>query len=349
MTAHVRRPRGTSVEINRVAKISARDLLDTDPDTLTELKRAVDTLDLLEVSDNAAWVTRVATLPAGLRGLFARGIYDRLRYRHYIYGQDTAAHQRALVAVLAAGNVITAWYRLAASTAVAGEWESVTEVLGGTPLTQVAAIRKPAEAASANGLPIATFDNTDVWVQTLESGTNGTTQWWIAFRVKPVDFGSTQMIVGSTSAAGTAPNKLSVNMESITGKLVFTVFSSAFNGRVYTSTNALTAGVWNHGYILFDGLRTAEFDPDGLTADAKVRMFIGTVASPITAIDTGTGGAVSALLASVGTAAIGAANNVDAPAGPLRNGTQLGPNFFCGKAPLTTAQLAAMVAFEVPT
>ncbi len=104
MTANVRHPASaqTATEVNRVVKITARDLIDPTPDTLTLLKRAVNTMDGIEVSDNPQWVTRTGTLPAQYRNLFARGQYDRIRYRHYIYGLDKPGQQLALTAVNAA-------------------------------------------------------------------------------------------------------------------------------------------------------------------------------------------------------------------------------------------------------
>ena len=245
------------------------------------------------------------------------------------------------------------WYRLQASTPVSSEYQTITEVLGGAALSQTAAARKPAADTSSNGLPVATFDGTDVMMFTLDAagtGNNGTSQWWTALRIKPPDFGATQSILGWSSAAGTAPNKLGVSfVNDGTGKLSFTVFASGFNGRIYTTPGSFAAAAWNHLYIQFDGTRTNEADLDGATSDAKVRIFSGTTALAITATDTGTGGAVSALLSSVGTGALGGANDNDTPTVPLRNGTQIGPNIFFGTTPLTSAELAALVNFEVVT
>lgn len=247
---------------------------------------------------------------------------------------------------------IKRWYRLAASTPNAGEYDTITEVFGGAAVVQTDADRKPA-AATSNGLPVATFDGTDVMLITLDpagSGNNGTSQWWTAFRFKPAGFNSSQTFLGWTSAAGTAPNKLAVGFPNDgTGKITFTVFASGFNGRVYTTTGGVVDATWNHVYVQFDGTRTNEFDSDGLTSDAKVRVFVGNTALAITAGDSGTGGTASALLSSVGTAALGGGNDVDAPSGPLRNGAQMGPNLLFGTTPLSAAQLAAIVNFEVPT
>jgi hypothetical protein len=249
-------------------------------------------------------------------------------------------------------NKITRWYNIAASNAVAGELESVTEVLGGPALTQVSAVRKPALVSSVNSLPVAQFDGSDVWLQTLDTpgtGNNGTSKWWVAMRVRPADLSATQTLLGWTSAAGTAPNKLQATVINTTGQIMFTVFVSGFNGRLYLTAGGISALAYSHVYIQFDNTRTDEADTTGLITDAKVRMFIGNTAQAITPSDSGTGGVVAALLSSVGTACIGAANNTDAPAGPLRNGGIIGPNIMFGIEPLTADELANLVAFMVPT
>lgn len=241
------------------------------------------------------------------------------------------------------------WYRLAASTPVSSEYETVTEVLGGTAISQTDADRKPAAATSANALPVATFDGTDVWVQTLESGNNATAKWWMAFRIKPADFGAGQQVYAAMTAAGASVQRMRMNLSNTTGVPTISIFTSGFNGRVYTAGTALTAAAWNHLYVQWDNTKTAECDTDGATSDAKLRLFLGTTALALTAADEGTGGTPAALLSATGTVTLCAANDADAPVSPLRNGGQVGPNWFFGEEPLTAAQLAALVLFEAPT
>lgn len=241
------------------------------------------------------------------------------------------------------------WYRLAASTAVSGEYEAVEEVLGGTDLSQTDADRKPAAATAANGLPVATFDGTDVWLQTLESGNNGTAKWWMLVWVKPADFGASQGLYHAMTAAGASAQRARLGIASGTGLPFFSIFTSGFNGRIYTAATALTAAAWQAVYVQFDGSRTGEADGDGDTEDSKLRMALGTTFLALSAGDEGTGGTPSALLAATGTCTIGATSDSDTPGAPLRNGSQLGPNLFFGDEPLTDEQLAALVSFEVPT
>ena len=243
---------------------------------------------------------------------------------------------------------IKRWYRLAASTAVAGEYPSVTEVLGGTALAQTSANRKPAAATSANGLPVATFDGTDMWLQTLQAGNNGTAKWFVALRAKPASFGAAQRLYGCRSAGGASTNRADVNLNT-DGSLALLVFVSGFNGRSYTTpASALAAATWAHVYVIFDNSKTAECDTDGLTADAKVRIAVGNTFLALTAADIGSGGAVTALLAATGTAILGASTDSDTPTSPFLNNGQFGPNLFNGDDSLTAAELAALVAFEAP-
>lgn len=83
--------RATAAEINRVAIISPYELVDSDPDQLTLLKRLVNDFDELEVSDNAAWVIKVAAVTSdNYRKIFQGGTFDRLRFRYLAYGWDDA-------------------------------------------------------------------------------------------------------------------------------------------------------------------------------------------------------------------------------------------------------------------
>lgn len=245
------------------------------------------------------------------------------------------------------------WYRLAASDSGTGEYPVVEEVLGGTDITQADADRQPAATTSANGLPTATFDGTDVWMQTLESGNNGTAKWWMLMRVNPADLSALQRLYNCTlgGLGGSASaTRMRISLAATTGRPSADVFVSGNNGRTYVATLAgASAAAWTSLYFQFDNTKTDEADGDGLNDDAKFRIALGTTFAALTASDIGTGGTPAALLAVTGTAEIGASSNSDTPTSPLRNGGRLGPNLFFGDEPLTPAQLARLVAFEVPT
>lgn len=245
---------------------------------------------------------------------------------------------------------IKRWYNLVASTAVASEWETVVESFGGTPLTQVGAVRKPAADVSANGLPVATFDGTDVWRLTLESGNNSTAQWWMYFRIKPFDFGASQQVLSMMNGAdGVAANRQRISVSNTTGRVSFDIFVSGFNGRNYATAGGLTVSAYNGVYVQFDGLGSAECDLTGSDTTAKTRIAIGNTFQALTPSDQGTGGVPTALLATTGFGTFGAASNTDTAIAAMRPGTVFGPAIFFGDVPLSAAKLANLNAFLVPT
>jgi hypothetical protein len=240
-------------------------------------------------------------------------------------------------------------YSLAASTAVSGEYPTIVETRGGASLVQTDADRKPAAATAANGLAVATFDGSDVLLQTLESGNNSTSQWWMNFWVKPADFAASQQILSAMVASGASANRCRASIVNTTGFLVFDLFASGFNGHGYTSGTALSAASWNNCCLCFDGSKTAACDTDGLTEDAKIRLWINGAFCAVTESLFGTGGTHTALLAATGVATLGGGTDSDTPSLPMRNGGQIGPRMRFGAEPLTAAELAAINAFEVPT
>ncbi len=240
-------------------------------------------------------------------------------------------------------------YSLAASTAVSGEYPTVVETRGGTALAQTDADRKPAAATAANGLPVMTFDGSDVLLQALETGNNGTSKWWMLMWVKPADFGASQQLYACMTSSGASANRMRITLSNTTGTVGFDAFVSGFNGRNYLTAGALTAAGWNPVYLQFDNTRTSEADLDGSTSDAKMRIAFGNTFQALTASNQGSGGVPSALLAATGTACLLAATYSDTPGSPLRNGGQLGPRLRFGSEPLTAAELAALLAHDAPT
>lgn len=108
MSFHPYKPacNANSVAVNRVAKLHPRDSQDssTQADTLTLIKRKVDALDQLEVSNNASWVTKVTSFTdARIKQMFFGTGTDtsRLRWRYYVYGLDRAYLLTVLTALSA--------------------------------------------------------------------------------------------------------------------------------------------------------------------------------------------------------------------------------------------------------
>lgn len=239
-------------------------------------------------------------------------------------------------------------YSLEASTPVSGEYSSVVEMRGGSPLVQTSANRKPAASTSANGLPVAVFDGSDMWSYTLESGNNGTAKWFLAFRLNPSQVPATQHTWDAMTVGGSSIQRMQTVLTS-TGTFGIDLFSSGFNGRAYRTVGTLTAGAWVHIYVAFDNSKTAEFDTDGATVDSKLRIAFGTTFQTITASDLGTGAAPASLQSATGTGMVGAANDSDTPVAPLQNNTLWGPYTYTGDAGLSDGELAAVVNFKVPT
>lgn len=253
----------------------------------------------------------------------------------------------ALTAALAK---VRRYYKLSASTPNAGEYDSITEIRGGSPIT-ASGVRKPAVGASANNLPTAVFDGTDVCLQPLESGNNGTAAWWMFFRFKPADFGATQRIYSAVSAGlsgAASANRCRFQVNGSTGLIAWDIFVSGANGQTYTTATAFTAAAWGDAYLQFDGSRTNEHDTDGATSDAKIRICINGSFTALTKSAIGSGGTVTALNAATGNATIGGSNDSDTPVSPIRNGGALG-DILQGDTPLTSAELSAIRALDVRT
>lgn len=215
MTAH---PNGLAgrihaSQVNRVAKINNTELADTNPDVLAQVKREVNVLDLLEVSNNAAWVTAVATLPAKYKKMFEVGTYSRLRYRYFVYGLDPFTLSDLLSYLILAnyGNTaILGWLRLGApGTTITGSgYSSVVDVLNSNPAIQATDANRPINGTSANGLPIATF-STHFLQWSLNASNNGATKMGIAGYFKLANVvGNKTLAVSTLTAGGASANKV---------------------------------------------------------------------------------------------------------------------------------------------
>ena len=83
----------TAAQVNRIAKLSEWEAVDPNPTTLTLLKRLVNDMDLLEVSDAEAWVTAVSALTSDTALSLFQGTrasqMARLRCRYAVYGYET--------------------------------------------------------------------------------------------------------------------------------------------------------------------------------------------------------------------------------------------------------------------
>jgi hypothetical protein len=245
-------------------------------------------------------------------------------------------------------SAIKAWLRLAASTAVSAEWETVVDVLNSNPAAQTDADRKPAAATSANSLPVATFDGTDVWVWPIAASNHSTDKWEILLWIKPASLGAAQRVFACDTSGGASLNRIRVTI-SATGTVDVLVFISNADGRQFSTPAVISAASWAFIRVAYNSSATNEADTDGLTADAKVRVFVGGAARALTGANVGAGGTIGALRTATGSNVVGAANDSDTPVSPLLNGGQTGPNIWIANAVLTTAEATNLQSFEAPT
>lgn len=240
-------------------------------------------------------------------------------------------------------TAVSAWLRLAASTAVAGEYATVVDVLNSNPTSQTDAARKPAAATAANGLPVMTYDATDMLVWPVAASNNSTTKWGIAFWFKPSASASTQHFFSGYDDAGGASAKRIQFFEQATSAIAASIYISGSNGRKgLTSNNVLTNGTWAFVTLLYNS--------SGATEDDKLKIFVNCVnLGPLTFSNVGIGGTLGDMVSITGNYIIGARNDSGAPTQPLANNSQIGPNIYVFDAIPSTAELTALMNFEIPT
>lgn len=231
------------------------------------------------------------------------------------------------------------------STPVSGEWATIVDALGGASLTQTAAARKLAAGAAANGLPIGTYDGSDVLRMPLGANNFSTSVFGVAWRVQVATTGAQYLYA---MLSGTATVSV-LGLVASGGALQLTVYiANNFAGRVYTTPNtAYSAGVTFFPRIQLDMTKTAECDLDGQTADAKVRIFVNETALALTPTNEGAGGTLTTLRTPTGAAVFGATTDSDAPPGALDNGAIHGPETYALLSTPTAAQGLALRDFNV--
>jgi hypothetical protein len=237
-------------------------------------------------------------------------------------------------------SAVSGWLRLAASTAVGGEWPTVVDVLNaGSPMVQTAAVRKAAVGASANGLPTMVFDGTDVHLWPLSPAHNGTTKVGIWFWLKPASVSGVQRLYTVGNGSGASTERFQIYSNGTT--LRCEVSMTASTGRVAdTPASTLTAGAWHAIYIQYDSSRGG---------DPNLAIFVGGISKTLTFGNIGVGATLGVFPAITGTATFGGYNDVDASVQALPNGSATGPNIFAFNDNLTAPQIAAFMLFEAPT
>jgi hypothetical protein len=243
-------------------------------------------------------------------------------------------------------TAVGAWYRMAASTAVAGEWQTITDVLGGASLVQDDTDRRLAQGLSANGYPIGTYDGTDVMRMPLGANNFNVTKFGLALWQKHAGAGGEWFAIYNNDA-GVRVLDCYVDPN---GKVYISVYTDNVTGRVYETANgAITPGAWNYQRVEIDFTRANECDTTGTDTNARIRFFRGEVARALTATNLGVGAVPSTLRAPTGSAIWGALNDADLPSTPMASGTIHGPNTFLFTSTPTTTGALALMNFEAPT
>jgi hypothetical protein len=231
------------------------------------------------------------------------------------------------------------WLRLAASTAVGGEWPTVVDVINpGSPMTSSGA-RIAAVGASANGLPTMVLDGTDVHLWPVSPAHSSRTKWGLWLWYKPASIVGLQMLYNvQNGVGGSATRRISIFQNGAT--VQFTAYLDNFNGRSGATPNVLVAGSYSAFYFQYDSSRGG---------DANIATFVGGSAQTLNYTNDGAGGVLGQLQVASGSAVIGGATDSDTPSSPIANGGEIGPNIVPFNDNLTAAEIARMLTFEAPT
>ena len=242
---------------------------------------------------------------------------------------------------------VGAWYRMAASTPVSGEWETIVDVLGGASLVQTDADRKLDHGVSGNALPVGYYDGSACVRMPLGANNFSTSKFGVAW------WQQAATVSGSQYRFNIYNNDASVRvltLRQFNATLTVDVYiATNVDGRAYTTGSALTAGAWQYVRLQIDMTKTNEFDATGVDTDAKVRLLLGETGLALTASDIGLGGALTVLRSPTGAAIFGGLNDADAPTAPVVSGTAHGPNTYVLLDTPTAAQGALLMNFETPT
>lgn len=245
---------------------------------------------------------------------------------------------------------VRAWYRLSASTPVAGEWETVVDALGGPSLIQTDSDRKLAVGTSGNGFPIGVYDGSDVWRMPLSASNFSTSKfgvaWWLS--VSSTHVVQYAFVIFNNDAVSRVLT-FRFNTDGTLGLAIY--IGTNTDGRVFNTATPVPDGTFQFLRFQFDSTKTNECDTNGVTADAKVRVFINETAQPLIASDFGAGGTLTTLRtpSGAGAAVFGGLNDADTPSSPIVNGSKHGPNTYVLLDSPTAAQAVSLMNFCAPS
>lgn len=231
---------------------------------------------------------------------------------------------------------VSAWLRLAASTISSGEYDAVVDVLNSNPTNQADADRKPAAATAANGLPVMTFDGSDVLVWPITAQNYITTKlgYWLWY--KPATVAGQQTLLKPPLSGA------NVNLYGSGSQIQVEIYMTPGSTGRFANCAALslTAGAWHSIYMQYDSSRGG---------DANVVFYVNGVLKAMTYGNLGAGEALGVLPSASGSMTIGGGSNSDTPSAPIANGGQIGPNLYVFNDNLTASEIAALHDFERPT
>lgn len=237
---------------------------------------------------------------------------------------------------------LSSWVRLENSSQSAGEWNSFLDVLAASTLPQTDADRKAAVGTSANGLPTAVFDGSDMYLWPLNGSINNmTTKLGFWFWFKPAAVASIQRLLNCTIAAGGAATFEKFSLYTVNQTLQIEIYVTNATGRVATTaSNVLTAATWHSIYMQYDSSRGG---------DPNLALYVNGSAVTMNYANIGAGATLSVLQAPTGNIVVGAFNNSDTPTQPIETNGELGPNMFAFNDNLQPGEIAALQLFEAPT
>lgn len=333
--------RRTAYYINRVAKLGPTDSTVASPDSLTQLKREVNTLDLLEVSNNASWLTKIATLPARYKKMFDPGAGSRLRYRYYIYGLEESIIKEALTCLTFANTTAVAKMSsllnlLHSVPNSSGEWASVTDIKNNNPAVNTDTDRRPA-VGKANNRPTMLFDGTDVLSWPIIAANTPTAALEVCLWFKPTSNIATRQRIFHANFSSSNPY---LTIDFVSNVLNVAYYRNNTDGRLLTTATGPVADDWNFLRVKFLG--------SAGTDATKMIAFINEVNTLGAYSDIGTTGAMTALNTASGAILLGGASDSDTPSTPLVNGVELGPTVAIFNQELTGAEPAAVMAYLSP-
>jgi hypothetical protein len=220
-------------------------------------------------------------------------------------------------------SAVSAWLRLANGTVTGSGYSSVPDVLGVTAAAaQSTDARRPVNATSYNGLPIANFTD-DFLVWPLSAANNQSVKNGFACWCKSTLSGLQNLFEIYGSGGGASANKLDFFTND--NSLDYAVFTGGDASRAAF----MTANVWHFVTVEYDGTQATDQARLLITVDG---LLLGTTNTSIPTSQPTPGGSAN----------IGGFGNTQPWIGSI------GPNFYALNRQLTTAERIALMNFEVP-